>query len=172
MRGIKDIMDDAAAALRPFIIEAFEVGRKTGADETRAALEAFLHHPPSANEGIAPATDMPDEPTETAVLSEGRATPGSVKPAIMSLIVQSPGMTVADIQRHTGAKPNSVRGTLWTLQKEERIERRGHGFFPVEKKVSIPTEFGGKWRPRRYERRGRLTEEHRKGDMHHVAHGP
>ena len=48
-------------------------------------------------------------------MRQTRASPGSVKPVILDLIAKNPGITSADLQRRSGAKMNSVRGTLWTI---------------------------------------------------------
>ena len=77
MRTVENILDDIMAVIRPLIVEAFEAGRKSGADDMRAALDAFLHHP-VVHDGMIAATETPD-----AVIIEGRAPPGSVKPAII-----------------------------------------------------------------------------------------
>ena len=54
---------------------------------------------------------------------KSRAAPGSVKPAILEMIKKQPGLTPDQIQAKSGAKHNSVRGTLWALEKEGKVER-------------------------------------------------
>jgi hypothetical protein len=138
MRTFDDILADITAALRPFMRELYDAGRQTGGDDVRAALSHFLHHVPAADEDIMPMPERSDTEIAAVVATEGRAAPGSVKPAILNAIRQSPGVTIADIRARTGAKPNSVRGTLWTLQKEELIERKGARYFPVGMPVPAP----------------------------------
>ncbi|EJJ24617.1 hypothetical protein [Rhizobium sp. CF142] len=57
---------------------------------------------------------------------DGRAAPGTVKPAILKLIQEHPeGLSKSQIVMMTGIKPNSVRGTLWSLNKEGHIKKSG-----------------------------------------------
>ena len=193
MRTFDDILADITAALRPFMRELYDAGRQTGGDDVRAALSHFLHHVPAADEDIMPMPERSDTEIAAVIATEGRAAPGSVKPAILNAIRQSPGVTIADIRARTGAKPNSVRGTLWTLQKEELIERKGASTSPsgcrfplrlLPKTMSFErtpnfetSEFplsakrAGNGNPGATNAGARLTRQPRR-DLHHVAHGP
>ena len=55
-----------------------------------------------------------------------RAAPGTIKPAILKIIQEHPeGLSKSQIVIMTGIKPNSVRGTLWSLNKEGEITKGG-----------------------------------------------
>ena len=140
MRQLDEIASDVPGLIQPLLSEAYEAGRKAGYQEASAALKAKLF-------GVL--KDGSDEvalPTESSFLSEGgsvsgdepdsaltmsdrttprRATPGSVKPAILKYLSDSRGgLSVDDIVTATGFKPNSVRGTLWTLGNEGSASKR------------------------------------------------
>jgi DeoR/GlpR family transcriptional regulator of sugar metabolism len=58
-----------------------------------------------------------------------KAPPGTVRPAIVKMIEQSPGVSTEQILAATGFKENSVRGTLSTLHKEGKITRNAQGYW-------------------------------------------
>lgn len=69
----------------------------------------------------APVNDLITVPAESV---DDRAAPGTVKPVILAAVANSNvGMTTRQIQEQTYVKYNSVRGTLWQLQKEGAVER-------------------------------------------------
>jgi hypothetical protein len=141
MRSIDDIIAEVAAVIGPLLRETFEAGREAGARETTAAMKAkLLEAVDSLNVadaalntvlGVTPT--LADEPPAPQVLEEAaaiRATPGTVKPTIERLIASAPnGITTEEILAKTGFKANSVRGTLWTLNNDQAIEKRGDRWF-------------------------------------------
>lgn len=124
MRDIQKMISDAADALRPLIEEAFaagkDEGRREAADEFKAKIGAILGEESAPSKPSTPSvTGAPDE--------EARAPSGTVKPAVLRLIRESQGgITTTEITRLTGFKHNSIRGTLWGLQKEGKITKRGN----------------------------------------------
>ncbi len=113
-------LDSIITASTELIREAFEAGRNAGraeADDLRAKMAALI--------SVDVATPLPLRATTMVVSSGDRATQGSVKPTIAKLIAESAaGMTPGEIIEVTGFKPNSVRGTLWTLMHDGAIVKR------------------------------------------------
>ena len=96
---------DAAAKLQSKLMELFEGG--VGSPSTKE--NSLLTFP---------------EDSDAKPGSEERVAPGTVKPAILSLLRGSQrGLSVRQIEDATGFKHNSVRGTIWTLQKEGQVFR-------------------------------------------------
>jgi hypothetical protein len=94
------IISASSETLRPLIEKAFELGYDAAVAEMKTKLADLT----------------PLNPNEE---SSGRAKSGSVKPAIRQMIVETNvGLTLDEIVKATGFKPNSVRGTLWTLSRE------------------------------------------------------
>lgn len=124
--------------LRSIYLDGYEAGREAGkkeaVDELRSKLSGLLDPLPAANE---PDTDEADE---TSMESDGRASPGTVKPAILELIKAHPeGLTTREIAKKTGFKFNSVRGTVWWLaSKDNAIERRGQKWFALPDRPPAP----------------------------------
>ncbi len=59
-----------------------------------------------------------------------RAPSGSIKPKIAELVYNGAlGITAREIVDITGFKPNTVRGTLWTLRREGLIAKKGEGWY-------------------------------------------
>ena len=101
----------ATADIASLIREAYELGR----EDMRKELLTLLH--PAPRQGAIHASDI--APAEVTT----KAPPGTVRPAILKMIEQSPGVSTEQILAATGFKENSVRGTLSTLAKEGSIER-------------------------------------------------
>jgi hypothetical protein len=121
VRDLQAIISTASEALRPLLEQAFEAGRKAGREEAaldlRAKIDGVLSIPHAAP--IRPAAPRP------AVASSKRASSGSVKPAIAEMIKNAAnGLTANEIAAATNFKPNSIRGTLWTLGNEGLIVKR------------------------------------------------
>ena len=166
MRGLTDIHDEAYGQFERLLREAFEAGRSVGREESRTEFRRKLNGLLVGDETTdgAPSTGGGEVGLTKSVGAVGpdvqpvedngkRATPGSVKPTISKLVLDEPGLSVGDIQKRTGFKHNSVRGTLWTLSATDKvIERRGDGWFPVAKRDEaagtnpeerMPTASGG-----------------------------
>jgi hypothetical protein len=122
----------ASADITRALWEAYEIGR----EDMRRELMALLS--PSRNDAPPPGPLYDTNASEP----RAKAPPGTVRPAILSMIELSSGVTTEHIIRTTGFKENSVRGTLSTLAKELRIERRGNEWFVKKIKASDgePTE--------------------------------
>lgn len=143
MHEIRDIVDDTQSAVLRAIEAAykrgFEAGKQQGERDAAVGLKARLSAILS-DDAIAPDA-QPQR--EYAVVNEqvtvgadndqsdddtGRAAPGTVKPTILSIIANSQnGMLTREVVSATGFKPNSVRGTLWTLHNEGSIEKADSG---------------------------------------------
>jgi hypothetical protein len=140
VRRITDILADATKGLDVLFNEAFQAGRACGRQEaskelqTKLAAVFELRDLTGASVPVIPTeptTAVPKEPIkiEKDVPPPPRRAPlGSVKPAILRALEEHPGLTTAQIEEITGQKPNSVRGTLWTLSARDKvIERRSDG---------------------------------------------
>jgi hypothetical protein len=143
MRSVEDIIAEGGQSLERLIREAYEAGVEKGRAVTTEELGAKLStifgpafkvtmgrglHHTMVTVGVAePDNSAAAEPT-------GRAAPGTVKPAVLSLINQSgaSGLTTDEIVDMTGFKTNSVRGTLWTLQDQKAIGRIGDRWMSAE----------------------------------------
>lgn len=135
-RDIHHIQEAASQAMRDLLAEAYELGREVGRQEATNLLmtrfQEFVLQPlPSPTSAAArpvdPAYVEPEEPEE-------RAAPGTVKPVIHQLVVSSKtGITMADIERQTGFKSNTVRGTLYALKREGFVDKEGDHWYPLTK---------------------------------------
>ncbi len=148
MRDWSDILDEGSASLERWLSEAFEAGRAAGRQEGVAEVKAKLaglldDGGPEVTRAIAASANVthalpawlgPGPKTQ----SGGRAPPNSVKPTIVKLVHDAPGLTREEIATRTGFKFNSVRGTLWTLSNEGIIEQRDGRYFPASQKNEAP----------------------------------
>jgi hypothetical protein len=127
MRNLNHTVGEAASEIQELLkivyLDGYEAGRNAGrkemAEEVRNKFAAMLDVGSDAvMDGVSPEDDGQ---------SGGRAAPGTVKPAVLSLIKSSAeGMTTAEIRTATGFKPNSIRGTLWALNTQDKlIEQNG-----------------------------------------------
>jgi IclR helix-turn-helix domain len=130
---IENILSRATQDIRKQLEEAFEAGRATERDGMKREIVAFLSHKePSPDIALA---------GSSAAISVGRASPGTVKPAIMALIKKAPkGIRTAEIIERTGFKENSVRGTLSTLRRKGFADQRGSLWFSVEGPPALASE--------------------------------
>jgi hypothetical protein len=125
VRSLEAIISTASETLRPLLEQAFEAGRKAGREEAtldlRAKIDGVLSVPHTVP--INPAAPKPTVVTP----SSKRASSGSVKPTIAQMIEKATaGLTAGEIGAATNFKPNSIRGTLWTLGNDKLIVKR-HG---------------------------------------------
>jgi len=117
-------MSAVTVALRPLLQEAFEAGRVIGRDEAALDLRAKIDGVLAAGPRQASAPVKAIAPHK-ASHSGKRAHSGSVKPTISGMIEKAPnGLTADEIHTATNFKPNSIRGTLWTLGNEGLTVRR------------------------------------------------
>ncbi len=150
MRDIDQIAADGSGTLSQWLKEAFEAGRTQGkreaASDIRAKLDGMLDasaaetsaHPSHIKvESVLPSSAASDG-------SEVRVAPGTVKPTIERLIMESEhGLTTNDVVRLTQFKPNSVRGTLWALGAEGFAVKREGRWFPAHKENEAPSDAEG-----------------------------
>ncbi len=148
MRQLSDIISDGNAATEALLKEAFEAGKAAAAAEMRAKMAAvidmvegkgtFTKPGPRGLDvgsiGVGAIVGSPLISAPSSALLEGRATPGTVKPAIVSLIKQAGGngITTDELIEITNFKPNSVRGTVSTLHTEKTIRRIGDRWIAAE----------------------------------------
>ena len=124
MRTLKDILASGSASIEALLKEAFEAGKAEASSEMRARISAAIDiatlSGPLATTSALPPLEQPASP-------EGRASPGTVKPALLSLIKHagSDGITTDELVDYTKFKPNSVRGTISTLHGEHAIRKVG-----------------------------------------------
>lgn len=123
---LDQLASQGANEVSRLIKAAYEMGR----EDMRSELMALLS--PSRESGNFERSDQ--------VIVEGtvaKARPGTVRPAILDLINHANGLQTEQIIRTTGFKQNSVRGTISTLAKEGKIERRENGWV---KKIGAPAQ--------------------------------
>jgi len=135
MRTIDEITAEWESSIGALLREAFDAGYAKGRDDVRKQLDVFLYQAAVAN-GVGLKTPTLLESASSSPLlnteAEGRAAPGTVKPGILRLLRNiERGMTTEEIITATEFKPNSVRGTLSTLQTENHIERIGDRWIAV-----------------------------------------
>ena len=142
-RSLAEISSEAGSLLQSLLQEAFELGRSQG----RAELASeFQHHLSEAiGSSLSAGTLVRPRLTKGIIVlepgPEGRATPGTVKPVIEGIVRASPdGITVQEIADRGGVKFNSVRGTLYILKNEDKVERRGDRWFPLPQKDEAPDD--------------------------------
>lgn len=139
-----------------------EVGRQEALAELKQTLSGFLASDGTVEPGWAPLNQhVLPTPTDTPIdeAPKRRASPGSVKPAITQYVLEHPGSTTEEVRKHTGAKSNSVRGTLWTLTTEGMIERRDGRWFPVvQKNEAIDAANSGDTQAQKNEAAGEMSE--------------
>jgi hypothetical protein len=115
----------ATTNIDALILEAYEIGR----EDMRRELMALLS-PSRASDHVAPSVFV-----DGGVVAN-KEPPGTVRPAILSMIESSNGIQVAEIIRATGFKENSVRGTVSTLAKEGKIFRNLNGWVAKKHEAS------------------------------------
>lgn len=140
MNDIQDILSKTTDAVQQAIEAAykrgFDDGRVAGQQKAAATIKsrlADLFHltddvqsPGEYTDGDNLLTVRADTPHQAE--AEQRAAPGTVKPVILATVANSNnGVSTRDIERATGIKHNSVRGTLWQLHKEGAITRNEEG---------------------------------------------
>jgi hypothetical protein len=139
MRDLKDILSSGSASIVALLQEAYDAGLASGKASAESDLKArvatlFELSPVEPTTATATATDhgaraATPKPADLVkdfgtALAQGsqRAAPGTVKPQILKLITDHPlGFSTEELIAVTGFKPNSVRGTLSTLQSEGAI---------------------------------------------------
>jgi hypothetical protein len=131
LRTLDTIISASIDALRPLLRDAFESGRAVGREEASADFKAKI----ASLLSVGPPETIKLVASDLLVGTDKRAVSGSVKPTIARLITESgrAGVTPDDILKATGFKPNSVRGTLWTLGNKGLAVKRDGRWFPVEK---------------------------------------
>jgi hypothetical protein len=124
VRGITPSLIDA---FRTAYAKGVSVGRAEAANEISAKLVELSHG--KAHFGVSSTASA-----ESIVpLPEGdRAPQGTVKPRLLELISREKGASVREMET-IGIKHNSIRGTVYSLHKEGKIERRGDRWFAVGK---------------------------------------
>ena len=131
MREFNDIISASIEAIRPLLREAYESGRAVGQAEASGALREKINNLLLSDIGK---PDDPPEPSRLAPHYGKRAAQGSVKPRIVRILEDSSvGLEMGHICQLTGFKPNSVKGTLWSLSKEGVAVKRNGRWFHVAK---------------------------------------
>lgn len=155
-KSLSDIIAASGSAFRDLVTEAYESGHEAGQAaghksgyeagyrDAMSRVLAKIQEVASADSAGASETVAPD--ASDSGEAEGRATPGTVKPAIEKLVLESSGLTMQEIVERTGFKYNSVRGTLYTLKSEGIVDKWGEQWFPAKKEgpdviESVPDEF-------------------------------
>jgi hypothetical protein len=136
VRTLDSIIAASAEALRPLLREAFEAGRAEASADLKAKIADLL------SVGQSTPSSIPSPGRAAPVYSNGRAAQGSIKPMIAKIIVESTtdGLTPGEITHRTGFKPNTVRGTIWTLGQEGAIVKRGNRWYSSSLPDELPDE--------------------------------
>jgi len=136
MRSLESIIADAAESQRRLLEEAFEAGRAVGRQEAATDLRAKIDGVLSQGEPAPMATFV-----KPSIGNDKRAVSGSVRPTIERMIIDhaSTGLTLDEIEKATGFKHNSIRGTLWTLGNQG-IAHKFHGRWFPKASVENKTE--------------------------------
>jgi hypothetical protein len=104
------------------IRHAYDMGRS----EALSRLSAVLTELAPALTAKSPKPEGPASAAQT----EGRAAQGTVKPAILALTGRPNGATAEEMAA-IGIKFNSIRGTIYSLHKEGKIERHGDRWYAI-----------------------------------------
>ncbi len=144
-RDIDNIIAELVERTRHLVREAFDAGRELGRNEGSSDIVNKLI------DLVGPAK-TPPQPVRKSVprarslrlTSSGRAVPGSVKPRILRAVRATPGLTIKQIEEESGVKHNSVRGTLWQLNKDGAVVKRGRGWYPKEIEATSGKSVGDK----------------------------
>jgi hypothetical protein len=124
-RSLDDITADMAALVR----EAFQAGQEAQSEVMRQKLASILAGEPVVHWNHR----TEDEPRPQPTAEGQRSAPGTVKPRVLAVLRDNPeGLATTQVTALAGIKHNSVRGTLWSLQKSGYAERRGDRWFPTE----------------------------------------
>jgi hypothetical protein len=120
IRLIESLTTRATADIGRAIEEAYRQGREDMKRELMAVLSPSS--PSSSSTPVSWGTTKLSAVPQTA----GKLPPGTVKPTILKLIMDTPGgILTEDIIAKTGFKENSVRGTLSGLLKLGQVLRSG-----------------------------------------------
>jgi hypothetical protein len=156
MRRLSDILSDGSASIEVLLKEAFEAGKAEAAAEMRAKMTAVLDSVAGSADasrntpsGVSPrlaVAIVADDIMSRVAAPERRAVPGTVKPEIIRLIRESgsEGVSTEDLISRTGFKPNSVRGTVSTLQLEHTIQKMGNRWVSADLIEAAAVESPGK----------------------------
>jgi hypothetical protein len=123
--ALEAIIQDAESSIRGKLMAAFDAGREVGRQEASSELKAKLAGLLDIEERQVPYNVALAKSSAAKVVVATRAAQGSVKPMILKVIRERWGATSAEIQDATGAKYNSIRGTLWQLAHDGVIEKQG-----------------------------------------------
>jgi len=123
-REIGDILADMVALVE----EAFQAGEEAGQSKVWLEINRLASK-------AAPTAEMtrgqkPPAPRGLQVSDGQRAAAGTVKPRVLKLLHDHPeGLTTQEITALAGINPNSVRGTLWWLKKEDKVVQQEGRWF-------------------------------------------
>jgi hypothetical protein len=118
-------MDRLVPHIRDAVAYAVNLGMALGKEELRATVAAILTRKDERAAHVSPPMTIAKPVAEP---SEGRRPPGSVKPVMMGLISRPGGATIRDFEA-AGIKFNSIRGTIYALQKENLITKNGDRWY-------------------------------------------
>jgi|ERR1700677_3369409 hypothetical protein len=128
--GLNSLSAQATADIESLIRKVYEMGR----EDMRRELMALLS--PSSGDAVAVVEEV-HVTNITNARTSTKAPPGTVRPAIIKMIEGSSGVSTEQILAATGFKENSVRGTLSTLHKEQKIARNADGHWVAWEKTAV-----------------------------------
>ena len=107
-----------------------------GRADMRRELMAILSPPSHEDAGVSVSWRVQNLPQ-----AEGKLPPGTVKPTILKLVMDTPGgLPTEEIIAKTGFKENSVRGTLSGLLKLGQVFRSGKNWVANAEASSVEAE--------------------------------
>lgn len=141
MTDIDKISKGLTEAMRAHLMAAYQAGFRDG--EAQAAHDLRLRVAKMLGETPRPVTHHLEakgvESRSEVGQPDMRVSPGTVKPAILKLVQETPGgLSQEMIESLTGFKHNSVRGTLWNLANEGMIRRNDDGRYVAVKENEPP----------------------------------
>ena len=130
---IAELMDTLKPSLYAVIRKAVEggvsIGRDEALEEATKRMSLLGQKVTELVEASSRLSERVRTNTERRTASIGqRASQGTVKPTLLALISRSDGATVREMEA-TGVKHNSIRGTVYALQKEGKIEKHGDRWY-------------------------------------------
>jgi hypothetical protein len=133
---LKEGFNGAWDTANKLVRNAYEAGKAAGkqeaAEDLRVRLASVLNVPMNLSPTILPPPPLPPPPGSSTHEAEKRAPRGSVRPAIIGILVVSPnGVTTGEAALLSGVNENSARGTLNTLLSDGIVRKDGGKWYLI-----------------------------------------
>jgi hypothetical protein len=129
--AVDKIVSDIMSAIRPALTTAVRDSIERGKEEAYASFPAIVKEATRLLSGLheESKSDIPIGSVWQQPATE-RAALGTVKPKVLALVSRDIGASITEIEA-IGIKPNSIRGTLYSLQKDGVIRREGDRWYAL-----------------------------------------